>query len=333
LTDTATISEAPASIGAVVIGRNEGDRLKRCLSSLSSLKCVVYVDSGSTDGSPQWAADKGVEVIRLGMNLPFTAARARNSGFRRLQEMAPQLDYVQFVDGDCEVSTQWLPAAAAFLDTHPDVGAVCGRRRERFPERSIYNWLCDREWDSPIGEATACGGDVLIRRRALVAVGGYRDDMIAGEEPELCVRMRAAGWRVWRLDAEMTWHDAAMTQFRQWWIRILRSGYAFALGSHLHGSSPDRHWVWESRRAWIWGVWLPLGCLAAGLVFRPWGWATFLIYPLQLLRQAARNSGSPKERLTLALFQLLSRFPEAMGQLKYVRDRLLGYRSGIIEYR
>ena len=108
------------------------------------------------------------------------------------------------------------------------MAAVCGRRRERFPERSIYNWLCDREWDSPIGEATACGGDVLIRRQALAAVGGYRDDVIAGEEPELCVRLRAARWRIWRLDAEMTLHDAAMTQFRQWWKRILRSGYAFA---------------------------------------------------------------------------------------------------------
>jgi GT2 family glycosyltransferase len=333
LTQMATISDASASIGAVVIGRNEGDRLKHCLSSLASLKSVIYVDSGSTDGSPEWAAHKGVEVIRLDMNLPFTAARARNSGFRRLQQVAPHLDYVQFVDGDCEVSKEWLSAAASFLDTHREVGAVCGRRRERFPERSIYNWLCDQEWDSPIGEAKACGGDVLIRKQVLAAVGGYRDDMIAGEEPELCLRMRAAGWRVWRLDAEMTLHDAAMTQFRQWWRRILRSGYAFALGAHLHGSSPDRHWVWESRRSWIWGFWLPLCCLAAGLALGPWGWATFLVYPLQLIRQARRNPGSLKQRVTLALFQLLSRFPEAIGQLKFIRDRLLGQRSQIIEYR
>src|SRR5581483_7970923 len=269
-------------LGAVVIGRNEGDRLKCCLSSLSCIKALVYVDSGSTDGSPQWASDRGVEVISLDMNLPFTAARARNSGFRRLQDIAPNLDYVQFVDGDCEVSKEWLSVGVSFLDTHHDVGALGGRLRERYPERSIYNWLCDREWDSPIGDARACGGNVLIRKRALIAVGGYRDDVIAGEEPELCVRMRAAGWRIWRLDAEMALHDAAMTHFSQWWKRILRSGYAFALGAHLHGSSAERHWVWESRRAWMWGFWLPLFCLTAGLIFGPWGWATFLIYPLQL---------------------------------------------------
>jgi hypothetical protein len=131
----------------------------------------------------------------------------------------------------------------------------------------------------------------------------------------------------------MTLHDAAMTQFRQWWRRILRSGYAFAYGAHLHGASPERHWVWESRRAWIWGVWLPLGCLAAGLAFWPWGWLTLLIFPMQMLRQAIRNTGSLKRRATLALFQVLSRFPEALGQIEFMRDRLLRRRTQIIEYK
>ncbi len=319
--------------GAVVIGRNEGERLKRCLKSLSAVGVVIYVDSGSTDGSAQWAADNGAEVIALDMTLPFTAARARNSGFRRMQEIAPQIDYIQFVDGDCELVDDWLHAAMSFLDSRADVGPVCGRRRERFPERSIYNWLCDREWEGPAGEVRACGGDVMIRANALAAVGGYREDMIAGEEPELCVRLRAAGWRVWRLDDEMTLHDAAMVRFGQWWTRVLRSGYAFAHGAYLHGTSAERHWVWESRRAWIWGVWLPLGCLTAGLTFWPWGWATWLIYPLQILRLTARDSGPLSHRATLAFYQVLARFPEALGEIKFMRDRLLGRRSQLIEYK
>lgn len=321
------------NIGAVVIGRNEGERLKRCLMSLSAAGAVIYVDSGSTDGSAQWAGDNGAEVIELDMSLPFTAARARNCGFRRLREIAPDIVYIQFVDGDCELVDDWLHAATSFLDSRPDVGAVCGRRRERFPERSIYNWLCDREWEGPAGDVRACGGDVMIRTNALAAIGGYREDMIAGEEPELCVRLRAAGWRVWRLDVEMTLHDAAMTRFGQWWKRILRSGYAFAHGAYLHGASPERYWVWESRRAWIWGVWLPLGCLTAGLMLGPWGWATWLIYPLQMLRQTRRNTGPLKQRATLALFQLIGRFPEAAGEIKFMRDRLLGRRSQLIEYK
>ena len=321
-----------ARIGAVAIGRNEGERLKRCLESLTGT-VAVYVDSGSTDESAKLALQSGTEVVDLDMHIPFTAARARNAGFRKLQEVAPDLPYVQFVDGDCELAADWLLSAATFLEGHSDVGAVCGRRRERFPERSIYNWLCDREWEGPAGEVRACGGDVMIRASALTAVGGYRNDVIAGEEPELCVRLRSAGWRIWRLENEMTLHDAAMTHFIQWWRRALRAGYAFAQGAYLHGAPPERHFVWESQRAWIWGVWLPLACLAVGLIFPPWGWAAWSIYPLQVLRQTIRNAGSLRQRATLAFFQTLARFPEALGQIKFMRNRLSGRQAQLIEYK
>lgn len=326
------MNKAPATIGAVVIGRNEGERLKRCIESLPG-GTAIYVDSGSTDGSASWARQHGAAVVELDMSVPFTAARARNAGFRRLSGITPDLPYVQFVDGDCELVRGWAEKAAAFLDSRSDIGAVCGRRRELFPEKSVYNWMCDLEWEGAPGEVRACGGDVMIRADAFKAIGGYREDMIAGEDPEMCVRLRGAGWRVWRLDAEMTRHDAAMTHFGQWWKRVLRSGYAFALGASLHGASPERHWVWESRRAWIWGVWLPLACLAISLIFNPWGWAVWLIYPLQILRQAGRSKGSLRERLTVALFQLLARFPEAAGQIQFWRDRLLRKQSQLIEYK
>src|SRR5262245_23342932 len=131
--------------GAVAIGRNEGERLRQCLNSLSIAAAAVYVDSGSTDGSAQWAHRQGADVIDLDMSIPFTAARARNVGFRRLRELAPDLAYVQFVDGDCALNEYWPRRAISFLDSHTDIGAVCGRRRELYPERSIYNWMCDRE--------------------------------------------------------------------------------------------------------------------------------------------------------------------------------------------
>jgi hypothetical protein len=173
----------------------------------------------------------------------------------------------------------------------------------------------------------------LIRANALDAVGGYRHDVIAGEEGELCIRLRAAGWRVWRLDTDMAFHDASMTRFGQWWWRALRSGYGLAQGAYLHGASSERHSVWESRRAWIWGIWLPLGCLATGLMFGPWGWAAWLIYPLQMLRQIVRNPGLLSDRVTLALFQVLARFPESWGQIKFMRDRVFGRQARLIEYK
>jgi glycosyltransferase involved in cell wall biosynthesis len=300
---------------------------------MPSADTIVYVDSGSTDGSPQWARTQGAEVIDLDMTRPFTAARARNAGFIRLQELVPDCRYVQFLDGDCELDQTWREEAIYFLEAHPDVAAVAGRLRERCPDRTIYNWLCNREWAVPAGESRWCGGIAMMRAKALKDIGGFRDDLIAGEEPELCVRLRAAGWRIWRLDTPMATHDAAMTRFAQWWRRAARGGYAQAQGAHLHGAPPERHWVWEVRRAWLWGIWLPLACVAAGMLFHPWGWAAWVIYPLQVLRQTLRNQGSLGERAAFAWFQMLARFAEASGQVKFLRDRLLHRQARLIEYK
>jgi glycosyltransferase involved in cell wall biosynthesis len=327
------LSRSTITFGAVAIGRNEGARLETCLTSLSSASVVVYVDSGSIDGSVQRARQQGAEVVDLDLSVPFTAARARNAGFRRLRGIAPELRYIQFIDGDCELDPAWPAHAVTFLEGHADVGAVSGRTRERWPERSIYNWLCEQEWNEPAGETRAFGGIVMVRKSAFEEVGGYRDDLIAGEEPELCVRLRAAGWRMWRLDSEMTLHDAAMMHFGQWWRRVVRSGYAFAQGAQLHGKSPERHWVWESRRAWLWGVWLPLAGLIIGIGFSPWGFALWFIYPLQMVRQILRNHGPIRDRAVIALFQVLARFPEALGQCRFLRDRLFGRPGRLIEYK
>lgn len=172
-----------------------------------------------------------------------------------------------------------------------------------------------------------------MRAEAFEKVDHFRADLIAGEEPELCLRLRQAGWRIWRLDYEMTLHDAAITRFSQWWSRTLRGGYAFANGAYLHSAAPERFCVRESLRAWLWGLWLPLACFAAGLAFAPWGWAAWLIYPIQILRQVIRLHGPLRQRTLEAVFQTLAHFPEAWGQIKFMRDRLLGSRSRLVEYK
>src|SRR5262249_26113870 len=183
------------------------------------------------------------------------------------------------------------------------------------------------------GDVQAVGGDAMMRISAFEGVNGFRDDLIAGEEPELCLRLRAAAWRIVRLDVPMTRHDAAMTRSSQWWKRTVRSGYAFAQGAALHGRGPERHWVWESRRALLWGAALPGLCAVASVTFFPAGLASWLIYPIQVLRQTARNRGPLRDRLVLSVFQLLARFPEAVGVLRFLRDRLLHRRAQLIEYK
>jgi GT2 family glycosyltransferase len=316
-------------VGAVVIGRNEGERLKRCLASLAVVSTrTVYVDSGSSDGSVDHARRTGVDVVELDLSIPFTAARARNEGFARLLALHPNLAYVQFVDGDCEVVRDWIQKAAAFCKDHPGCAVVCGRRRERHPEHSIYNWICDREWDTPVGQATSCGGDALMRCDALRAVGGYRADLIAGEEPELCLRLRRAGWSIWRIDAEMTLHDAAMQRFAQWWTRSVRSGHAYGEGAWLHGRSPDRHWVKENVRALVWSFGIPVSAVVLSLFHGPWAWLLLGLYPVQLVRMWFR-SGS----LAHALLSLLSRFAETVGILRFHAGRWRGRAGALIEYK
>ena len=322
-------------VGVVAIGRNEGERLRRCLASvLTQAKTVVYVDSGSTDGSAVLAAELGATVHPLDLTRPFTAARARNEGAALLATLAPSAELIQFVDGDCEVVDGWVRQGVAFLDAHPVVAAVCGRRREREPQRSVYNRLCDLEWNTPVGEAKACGGDVLMRAAAFRQSGGYREDLVAGEEPELCVRLRAAGWRIWRLDAEMTLHDAAMTRVGQWWRRCVRAGFAFAEGARLHGAPPERHWVRESRSALLWGAGLPLAIVMAAGLAGPLALLAFVIYPVQVARLAMRGAGRASTRWTRSFFLVAGKFPEAQGQLRSWRQRVRRQpRAELIEYK
>lgn len=309
-------------VDAVVIGRNEGARLVACLTSLRpQVRRLVYVDSGSTDGSVEAAQAIAAEVVTLDMAQPFTAARARNAGLAALSDNPPA--FVQLVDGDCEVVSGWIETALQAFAAHPAAVVVCGRRRERFPQASVYNGLADREWDTPVGLALACGGDALMRYGAVQAAGGYDPLLIAGEEPELCLRLRAKGGEIWRIPAEMTLHDAAMTRFGQWWKRSVRAGHAFAEGAALHGPS---HWGAETRRALIWGAGLPVAILLTGLV-HPLGWVLALIYPAQLVRLARRGG------FQWALFSLIGKFAEARGAIGFYLDRLRGKRRGLIEYK
>jgi len=323
----------PLNVGVVVIGRNEGMRLQRCLDSLvDNAGRVVYVDSGSMDGSAGMARAMGIEVVDLDMRIPFTAARARNEGFWRLRALATDVVYVQFVDGDCELVEGWMTKAAQFLDDHEDVAAVCGRLREKHPEQTVYNMLCDIEWDRPVGEAKACGGISMMRVVAFESVQGFRGDVLAGEEPELCVRLRAAGWRIWRLGDEMALHDAAMTRFRQWWKRSKRAGHAYAEGAWLHGAAPERYYVSEARRALVWGILLPIFVLASAFV-HPLYLGLLSIYPLQVIRIATRGGLAGSKAWWRAAFLVIASFPVGLGLLSFLLNRILRKRGARIEYK
>jgi hypothetical protein len=324
-------------VGLVVIGRNEGERLARCLNSVRPVAQRVYVDSGSTDGSVALARNQGVAVVEL------TAARARNSGLGRLLADHPDLEFVQMVDGDCEVQPGWIAAALAALLAEPGLALVFGRRRERYPERSIYNALCDDEWNAPVGESPGCGGDALFRVAALRQVDFYNPAMIAGEDTELSMRLRKAGWHLWRIDAEMTLHDAAMTRFGQWWRRTQRSGHAFGEMAHLHPDARDPNWPRTVRSIIVWGGAMPamlmLAVLLALTVDAQW-WiaAALLLAPwpvrmVQLAQRQRRRGLSARVARASGTLLMLGKLPQLLGLIGYHFDRLSGRASRLIEYK
>jgi GT2 family glycosyltransferase len=325
------MTQAPG-IGAVLIGRNEGARLVAALAAARAQDLrMVYVDSGSTDGSVAAAEAAGASVVALDLSTPFTAARARNAGFERLLREG-EADFVQFIDGDCVLQPGWIEAGLAFLQAHPEVAAVQGRVRERFPEATIYNRLCDMEWHKPEGEIRACGGIVLMRVEALRAAGGFNPGLIAGEEPELCVRLRGAGWKIWSLPDEMVLHDAAMTRFSQYWTRARRGGHASAEGAALHGAPPERHGVAERNRALVWGLGLPVAIVLLALA-HPAFLALFLVYPVQIVRMALTQGPGGARGWLRALFLTIAKFPQAQGVVGYYLGRWRVRRGALIEYK
>jgi len=318
-------------LAVVAIGRNEGDRLVRCLASVPAGVSCVYVDSGSTDGSVAAARRAGATVVELDLRTPFTAARARNAGLRAVPTAAR---FVQFIDGDCEFADGWLVTARQRLLAEPGLTAVAGRLRERFPMASVYNRLCDLEWDTPAGPCDAVGGIALVRRDALEGVGGFRESLIAGEEPELCSRMRNRGGRVERLAAEMAVHDAAMTRFGQWWRRAVRAGYAYAEVSTLTRRTAAPIWAREVRGILAWGVVLPVGVAVLSLLT---GWAALALglYPLLMIKtyRTARSRWPARQAALYAGFCVLAKFPQVVGVWRYWLGRVVHRPAGILEYK
>jgi GT2 family glycosyltransferase len=330
-------------LGLVVIGRNEGERLARCLMSVHTVPNRVYVDSGSTDGSVALARGSGVSVVVLPVPPKFTAARARYMGLAQLLAANPNLEFVQMVDGDCEVRPGWIEAALAALHADSNLALVFGRCRERYPERSIYNALCDDEWNGPIGEATVCGGNALFRVSALRQVNFYNAEMIAGEDTELSMRLRKRGWRLRALDAEMTFHDAAITRFAQWWNRTRRSGHAYGEMAFLHPDARDPNWPRTVLSIVFWGGAMPTLLLIAvllSLIADPRWWIVTILVSLpwpikmvQLTQRQLRRGLSFKVARASGILLMLGKVPQFLGLMGYHRNRLTGRESHLIEHK
>jgi GT2 family glycosyltransferase len=327
--------ESLHNVGVVVIGRNEGNRLISCLKSVIAAcpSSAVYVDSGSVDDSVKHARALGVMVAELDSSRPFTAARGRNTGARALLGRQPDLEYLQFVDGDCDLDRDWMAKGRNFLAGNPGYAAVAGRRRERFPQASVFNQMCDIEWNTAVGDSLAFGGDMLCRASAFSVVGGYDDDLIAGEDPDLSLRLRLAGWKLRRLPDEMTVHDADIRLISQWWKRTERSGFAFAAGAIKNWSLPGRPFLRQLGSSLFWGFAFPVLTVVLAFV-NPWvlviAAAAICIQVLKVRRYVGT---SVRGSFTYAVAAVAGKVPEAVGAIRCLMRSVARRPARLIEYK
>ncbi|MAF64002.1 MAG: glycosyl transferase [Blastomonas sp.] len=326
-----------STLGIVAIGRNEGERFKKCVESFSKVTqefTFVYVDSGSTDGSVQVAKEAGVGVVELDTTVPFTAARARNAGVDYLSKHYPNLTYIQFVDGDCQIAPNWLTSAIEVLEKEQDVAVVCGRRKEINPQSSTYNALIDLEWNTPIGYNKACGGDALYRASAFLKEGGFNGTVIAGEEPELCYRLRQSNWKIKRIDADMTYHDAALTKFSQWWKRAERYGHAATEGFWRYGTSSEKYELGAMKSILIWGAIYPGSLLLSPFISI---YLFILLIAVGLFQftklRRSYESSSPGKGAIRAQLTMLCKLAEFKGMLRFFTNKIKGKQNLLIEYK
>jgi glycosyltransferase involved in cell wall biosynthesis len=318
-----TQNHTQIDVSVVVIGRNEGTRLQRCLQSVlqshwgQTQHELIYVDSRSTDQSVVNAQALGAQVIVLNDASPC-AAKARNLGWQ-----AARGEYVLFLDGDTELHPDFVARALATL-AEPGLCAAWGHRRESNPAQSIYTKVLDLDWVYPTGRTLYFGGDVLVRRAALAQVGGFDPSLKAGEEPELCARLRAAGWQIEHIDVPMTRHDLAVTSMRAYWLRAYRSGIAYAEVAERMRLRGDVLWQHEARRDFRHGLLFSVSplLLLGALWWQPVLALTLVALAfLYLVRTALRCAWKAPGQWSLcaqyAVHAHFQKIPALFGQLKW----------------
>ncbi len=323
----------------MIIGRNEGMRLSASLASASALDGpLIYVDSASTDDSLAIARRIADVVIELGAGNSLSAARARNAGLAELRLRWPEISFVLFLDGDCILDRGFSELAISALSADERRAIVVGHLTEAAPNRSIYNRLCAIEWHSPPAEQlhpARLGGIMMACIEDIVAIGGFNEQIIAGEDTELGVRLTLAGKIITKIDAPMATHDADIRHFSQWWRRAVRAGHAIGQRYSVNGRTEARDCARELRSTLVWGLIAPAAAALGAVPTRGLSVLLLAAYPLiglRVYRHLRSTGATPEDAFLGARFGIYSKFANATGLVQFVLNRMRGHYQ-IIEYK
>ncbi len=191
-------------LSVIVVNYNTAAFLRRCLDSLSSqgdiaLKAIV-VDNASEDNSQEMVRNEfpWVELVANRQNLGFS--RANNQALRSCRSK-----YVHFLNPDTEVREGALVAMTRFMDSHPRVGLAGNRivNPDGSPQSSVEHRYPGQKYargelKGLAGEiAWVLGASMIARMRLIEDLGGFDERFsLYGEEQDLCLRIRKAGWAI-----------------------------------------------------------------------------------------------------------------------------------------
>lgn len=198
-------------VSIVVIGRNEEAVLLDALRSarvaleVSATRGeVIFVDSCSEDRSVALASEEpGVRVVRIAGG-SVCAARARNVG-----ACMASFDWVQFLDADMTLEPGWLDLTLPIREEGRHV-VVHGRITEENRHPSVWNTAMGMDWEASRRRHGLPGGAALWNRQCFIDLGGFRESLRVGEDPELALRARAEGHRIACLEDAMVRHDLGL---------------------------------------------------------------------------------------------------------------------------
>ena len=222
-------------VSIVIIGKDEAATLAASILSARQALAesglsgeILYVDSGSLDGSRRIACEMDVPVMVIPRDRA-NAARARNAGLARARGT-----WVHFLDGDMELLPGWLGAAVARAQACT-LDGVGGTVVEAMEGASAWSRAFGYDWNARGPRAGEIGGAGLWRRAALSAVRGFDEALDVGEDPDLCRRIEEQGYRIERLDLPMATHRLGLESFGAWWRRARAVGRSTMIVSRRHG--------------------------------------------------------------------------------------------------
>jgi glycosyltransferase involved in cell wall biosynthesis len=175
--------------------RNDAQRLSRCLASIARNGHrpgeieVLVADNGSTDGSGTEAQRQGARVLSLPGD-KVAALRNRSARDARSELLA-------FIDADHEIDPNWLAAVA---DVMADGSVTAAGAPYESPADGTWvqrtydglrrhpATLCETEW--------LPSGNLVVRRSAFMAVGGFDTSLDTCEDVDFCRRLRLRGHRI-----------------------------------------------------------------------------------------------------------------------------------------